>query len=510
LAKPVKRLLNQLRERQIFPVVIAYLAFSWLIIQAVAIIFPALMFPDWSVRAVIIATIAGFPLIVVLAWFFNVTSHGIARVNKLSSVLAGSMGMDASPRFPAVEGAVASVSVLPFESLGDDPENQALADGLATEIHATLGQMHQVQVASRRSSFRFRDSAQSVEEIARDLGVRYVLSGSLMRAGEQIRVIAELDDGADGHQLWTQKYEVGLDDVFAVQTEIAAAIVGAFGMQREKAEIARAKQRPTRSLDAWSLVQKARNYINDYSEATLTEAEALLTRAIKLDNEYAIAHATLGSVLIEQVINGYSDSAEADREKALTAVEKALSLDANDTYVLKMAGMVLAHCGRLDESLMVLRNCVELAPFDFGAWGYMGWPLNARATDEDLLEVHSIMDRLLSSAAEHPGAAYWLYHKSVASCLQGHPEQSEQLMLEAAAKQKPVPWALMHFANVCGLLNRHDAAQEAVAQAAALNPKMTPALFADSIREMTHASKSGAVRLEGLVMAGVLQGGGNK
>jgi TolB-like protein/Flp pilus assembly protein TadD len=394
--------------------------------------------------------------------------------------------------------------VLPFDNLSIEPGQDVLADGLATEIHSVLGQMHQVRVASRRSAFSFRNSEKSVKEIARSLNVRYVLSGSLMRAGDRLRIIAELDDAATDTQIWSQKFERNIDDLLKIQTEIAEAIVGAFGIERERAEIARAKAQPTENLDAWSLLQRARNYINDYSEKSLGEARKLLESCTELDSEYAAAHAALGSVLIERVLSGYSDDPPADREKALEAIHKAQQLAPHDHFVLKMAGMVLAACGRPGGALGALRECVKLAPFDFGAWGYFGWPLTARGSEEDLAELNQIMDRLLQAAPDHAGSGYWLYHKSVASVLKNDLEEAKKLLEAAFANHKPVPWAYLHLANIHGLQGNTGKAREAANKATELNPKLSVEHYAECIQAMTADNEASEVRLAGLKQAGLL------
>jgi TolB-like protein len=505
LTNTFKRLLVKVRHRQVLPVTLTYLAISWILIQAAAIVLPALLMPEWTVRLVVILTILGFPVVLIFAWLFNITQKGLKRTSELEESPSAQLQSSKSTAvLPPAEGAIAAVTVLPFESLGSDESKDILADGLATEIHSTLGQMHQVRVASRRSAFRFRDSTQPIEEIAQELGVRYIVSGNLMCSGDQVRVIAELDDALTGTQLWSQKFSRTVDDLFAIQADIAEAVVGAFGIERERAEIARARKQPTDSLDAWNLVQKARNYINDYSKASLDEAQSLLERSIELDADYACAYAALGSVLIEQVLNGYSADKESGRNAALEAVNKAQQLTPQDPFVLKMAGMALAACGRPGASLGALRTCVKLAPFDFGAWGYFGWPLTARATAEDLDELNGIVDRLLATAPEHPGAAYWLFHKSVSYSLQGETGTALQLMQQASAQHQPVPWAYMHIANINGLLGNITEAHEAAAQAKQLNPAMTPKHYAECIHTMMASKESANRRLEGLTAAGLL------
>jgi len=394
--------------------------------------------------------------------------------------------------------------VLPFDDLSSDGGHAVLANGIATEIHSTLSKLHRIRVASRRSAFRLADGDVAVEEIAQALNVRYVLSGSLMWDEGRIRVIAELDDATEGSQIWSEKFERDLDDLLAVQAEIAESIVAAFGGERLRAEIQRAQVTPTGNLDAWSLVQKARQYILNYGRQSLDEAQPLLERGIELDPNYAAAHAALGSVLAERIQNGFSDDPEGDRKRAIESIRCAQKLASHDSFVLKMSGMVWATCGEPEHSIRSLRASVELAPFDFGAWGYFGWPLVARGAAEDLEEVHKIIDRLLKLAPEHPGVPYWLFHKSVAYVCQDDLKNSAQFVRQAIDKHGELSWVWMHHANVCGLMGLHKDAELGAGRAAQTNSAMTPEHYAARVRAMGGSAKTMHKRIDGLIEAGLL------
>jgi len=496
--KRINRFIDELRRRKVLRVGVVYGALSWLLIEIASVVFPALMLPPWTVSLVVILILLGFPLAIALTWVFDVTPSGIERTANIKEVGQRLYGP------PTLDEAVASVAVLPFDDLSPDGGYAVLANGIATEIHSTLSKLHRVRVASRRSAFRMADSDEAIESIAHALNVRYVLSGSLMRDDSRIRVIAELDDATEGSQIWSEKYERDLDDLLAVQAEIAEAIVAAFGGERLRAEIERAQTKPTGNLDAWSLVQKARHYILDYSQQSLDEAQSLLMKGIELDPNYAAAHSALGSVLAEQILNGFSDDSDRDRNNAIDAIKRAQELAPRDSFVLKMSGMVWATCGDPERSIRSLRASVELAPFDFGAWGYFGWPLVSRGTAADLEEVHKITDRLLKLAPEHPGVAYWLFHKSVAYVCQDELDKSAEFVGQAIAKHGELSWVWMHKANVSGLMGQHEDAQLSAGRAAQANNAMTPEHYAARIRAMGGSTETTRKRIDGLVRAGLL------
>lgn len=508
MAAALIRFFHELRRRRVLGVVIAYIVLGWPMMEAAAFLEETFELPDWFDRLVALLIFLGFPLTVVLAWVFDITPRGI-QVTDLNTPQAAAPTSTAMPSAsvptpPIIDSALASVCVLPFDDLSDDAGHDGLAEGLATEIHSTLSRMHRVRVASRRSALRFRDSDAAVPEIAAALNVRYVLSGSLIRVDNRIKVIAELDDGETGSQIWSDKYERQLDDILQVQAEISEAIVATFGAERQRDEIVHAHRKPTESLDAWSLVQRARHYILDYNERSLDEAHKLLKKSLEVDPDYAAALAALGSVLCERVINGFSDDIEAERLEACACLNRAEELLPHDPFVLKMAGMVSAQCGDVDKSLLALRRCVDIAPYDFGAWGYFGWPLAARGTPDDLKELQRIIGHLLENAPDHPGVGYWYYHKSTASLCEGDLEAAELYIRRALNKHPEVSWAWMHLASILGAQERRDEAREAAAKARNINPAMTPQHFADCLEAMSRAHDTTRLRTAGLQAASLL------
>lgn len=507
----IKRFIHELRRRKVPKVAVVYAAIGWGLTEIASVVFPTLMLPEWTVRLVLILIVMGFPLVIALTWVFDITPSGIERTKELpepDTDAAGSrtagLSADLSNAPPTNDQAIASVAVLPFDDLSPSGGQIMLAHGIATEIHCTLNKMHRIRVAPRRSSFNLAGSDAALEEIAKTLDVRYVLSGSLMRHDNSIRVIAEVDDAIERSQIWSGVYERDFDDLLTVQAEIAEEIVAAFGGERQRAEIRRAQTIPTENLDAWSLVQRARQYILNYGQQSLDEAESLLLKGIELDPDYAAAHAALGSVLAEQILNGYRDDPEAACKRAVEALRRASALASRDAFVLKMSGMVWAICGDPEQSVRSLRASVELAPFDFGAWGYLGWPLVARGTVEDLEEVHEIIGRLLKLASGHSGIPYWLFHRSAAFLCQDDLQQAEAFARQALDKESELPWIWVHHANLLGLLGRRKEAQDSAGKARQINDAMTPEHYAARVRAMGGSEETTRKRIDGLVAANVL------
>jgi len=411
----------------------------------------------------------------------------------------------AEPGPPATSSAAASVAVLPFDNHSPDPEHQFLGDAFAAELHSTLARTDRLRVAARRSSFVFKDQNVDLREIGRQLGVGFVISGSVRCSGGQVRISAELNDAGSGSQVWAQSYDRKAEDLLAVETEVAEAIVAAFTTQQLRAELHDARRKPTDNLDAWGLVQKARSFALDYTADGLAEAIAPLERAIALDPDYPQAHAALSSLLVERLMNGLSDDPKRDEAQALESASKALTLAPEDPFILKLVSLALTYGGDHRKALACLRQAVTYAPFDFGAWGYFGWPLTASGRTEDLAELREILARLLAAEPQHPGVAFWRYHHSVADVCDGLYDDALE-HAEAAVELRPrLALALMHYANVLGQLNLKERGEEALARCRDVNPALTPKHFESFVKRTSNDKTMTDHRTGGLRKLGALK-----
>lgn len=415
-------------------------------------------------------------------------------------------GLGPQESSPGPQSEIASIAVLPFVYLCSDEEHRFLAQGLAAELHASLARVHRLRVASRRSAFSPAMQDLDVGEIGRRLGVQYVLSGTLRCDGDRLRLIIELDDATDGVQLWSKGFDGRIDDALVLEQDIANAIVSEFGGERLRAEIARAANGTEVSLDAWSLVQKARSYLLDYSAAALEAAQPLLERAVQIDPAYAAAHGALGSFLAERLVNGLSSDARRDQQLARAAVEEAMRLSPGDPFVLKMCGSAWAYFGDADRSADTLRRAVDLAPFDFGAWGHLGWPLTQTGREADLGELHAVLERIVLAAPNHPGVPYWRYHQSVAHSCAGDHDAAVRRSLESVRMNPGFSMAWMQHANALGALGDGDGARQALDKGRDINQAMTPQHYVATISGMCISADVAQRRLIGLRRIGIDNG----
>jgi serine/threonine protein kinase/tetratricopeptide (TPR) repeat protein len=400
----------------------------------------------------------------------------------------------------------ASIAVLPFLSLSSDPDDAYLATGIASDIIRALTGVPRVRVASQAASFRFQGVSHELSAVADALHVRYAVTGSLRRAGSRIRVIAELADAEDGTVLWSQTYDRGIEDLFAVQEEIAHAVAGAVSGQLLREHASRASYANAESLDAFGLVHKAYHFLNQaYTVEGISQGIELLHRALELAPDYAVAHAFLGLYLIQRVVNGVSTEPASDRSEALAAVERALLLAPNDAQVLENAGLVMLHCGRYERSVQALRRAVKLAPFNMVAWGYLGLALGWGGDGPEIEEGEQILARLIRDTPDHPSMPYWLYFHAGALTRQRRFEEALDAAQRANELQPRFILAMVAAANILGHLGRGTASAELIGQVLALNPNTNQDAYLAELRQIGRSEDRIEPHVAGLVAAGIFK-----
>ncbi len=409
-------------------------------------------------------------------------------------------------RPPAPGSERASIAVLPFASLSADPDDAYTAAGIASEIIVALGGVPDLRVASELASFRFRGKDLELSQIASNLRTRYVLTGSLRRAGDRIRVLATLTDAEAGAQIWSKAYDRHLADLFALQEEIAQAIVGATGGEIIRADAARASRSSPEHLDAWGLLHRAYHFWNHaFSREGLEDALAQARRAVELDPSYAAAHAFLGLYLIQRVIHVLTPRVEEERAEALAAAEKAVELAPRDPNALENAGLVFYHCSQSERSVGALRRAVEIAPFNLVAWGYLALSLGVAGDDAAVAEARRILDRLLETAPEHPSVPYWLFFKGAVATRQGRPDEAAECARQTTELQPYFFLAAVVLANALGSLGRADEARTAWGRVQAIHPAFTAEDWAREIRVQAPLEDRAEPHLAGLRAAGILR-----
>ena len=273
-----------------------------------------------------------------------------------------------------------SVAVLPFQNISGDPEQEYFADGIVEEIITALSRVRWFFVIARNSCFTYKSRAVNVKQVGRELGVRYVLEGSVRKSGNRMRITAQLAEAATGNHVWAERYDRDLADIFAVQDEITERVVAAIEPELYSAERFRSQRKTPESLDAWECVIRALSLISQDTHARNTEAEALCRRAIEISPGYGQAHSLFAWVITRRTL--WSGDVTTVAVEANTAVRTALVLDERDPWALLVHGMVLWRIRRQADAVRAYRRALELNPSFALAHALLGLPLAAQGLHE--------------------------------------------------------------------------------------------------------------------------------
>jgi TolB-like protein len=353
----------ELRRRHVIRIVLAYLIGAWLLIQVAVSIEAPLGLPGWFDTFVIVVTAIGFPIVAVLAWAFDITAEGVKRTPPATSEPAAPRAppepTPAAPPPPTASDAP-SIAVLPFVDMSPEHDQEYFADGLSEELLNVLAQIKALRVAARTSSFYFKGKGESLRTIADALGVSHVLEGSVRKAGEQLRITAQLINAEDGYHLWSETYARTLDDIFTVQEEVARAVADALGVTLGLQEVARAPG-GTGDVEAYDLYLRAQGLVRRAGPAEIERAEALIRDALKLDPDFALAWATLAYVLYSTEIYIPSEAERALRGMD-EAIERALAIAPELWVTHWVRGLQLCKHQEWLKAEPALRRARELAP----------------------------------------------------------------------------------------------------------------------------------------------------
>jgi len=255
-----------------------------------------------------------------------------------------------------------SIAVLPFANLNGEKEQEYLADGITEDIITALTRFRWFFVVARNSSFAYKGKLIDAKQVAQELGVQYLLEGSVRRSGQQIRISAQLVDATTGKHIWAERYDLELADVFAIQDEIAERVAGAIEPELLKTEGVQAAARHTGNMTAWDLVRRGTWHFHQVTRENHLKARDLFRQACKLDPDLPEAHLWLGRVSAGVVPYGWSENPVADLREGMEAALKAVQLDERNPYTHYALAIVSAFADRLDQSISAARKAIEISP----------------------------------------------------------------------------------------------------------------------------------------------------
>jgi len=385
---------EELKRRNVVRVAVVYIVVAWLVIQIADTVFPALHLPEWTITFVTALLMLGFPVALVFAWAFELTPEGLKRDSEVDrtqsiaaqtgrkldfaiiSVLAIAVVYFAATHNWSEElgGSSSanenSIAVLPFVDMSAAGDQEYFADGIAEELLNVLTRMPGLEVASRTSSFRFKGKDVDIPAVADALRVRYVLEGSVRKAGDQVRVTAQLIEAGSDRHLWSESYDRTLEDIFAMQDEIALNIVNALEVHLGvgEAEQVLADNRPTENLEAYDLYYQGRHLWRLRGREDVAKSIEYFEQALELDPDFARAWSALAAAQIVQISMTNEDEVEA----AVSTAKRAIALD--DTLAEPYAVLAALANGNFDwaEALRLFREAVKRDPKDISTRQWLG------------------------------------------------------------------------------------------------------------------------------------------
>jgi TolB-like protein/Flp pilus assembly protein TadD len=472
-------LFSELRRRNVYRIAVAYAVAAWLIIQVVETIFPAFGFDDATTRYTVIALMIGFVPAVIFAWTFEVSPEGVRldsgvarhvppgpRTHKrldqvIIAVLAVAVTYFAIDKFvmseydgvssapPGLAAPIGgSIAVMPFVDMSPGGDQAYFSDGIAEEILNLLARVPELRVVSRSSSFAYRDRNLSARDIAYELNVNYILEGSVRRQDDQLRITAQLIDALTDSHLWSGTFERDFDDIFAIQDEIAAAVIPALEVEILHELPVTTEADP----DAYTHYLKCRHYYLQRTSNGLEAAVEHCKQSTELDSDYAPAWIILASTYINQGESGQRDYIEA-YELATTAVDRAIAVDPelpfahsarawiafnferdypksakhfriarslfpNSSVILANASVLAAHLGYLDDATAMVSRSIALLPSDSMAHSIRGIYLMRLGRLDEAEQDFSEASKL------SPGSGYHSGDLALLRLLQGRPAEA--------------------------------------------------------------------------------------
>lgn len=279
-----------------------------------------------------------------------------------------------------------SIAVLPFDNMSDDPTQEFLADGVVEAITAALSRIRSFFVIARNSAFTFKNRAVNVIEIGKELGVAYLLEGSVQRAGERIRITVQLVETEGGAHIWAEQYDGLVEDIFDLQDRITERVAGQLQPSIRLAEIERSNRKRPQDLSAYDLTMRAMPHVWALEKKEASRALALLDEALTIDPNYPLALSLAGWCLAQRSVYNWSETAENSRTQAFKLAEQAAQLSANDPLILTVLGAVHTFVRNFGTARVLLERALALDPNSAWAWQRLGWLDNYADQPEQALE----------------------------------------------------------------------------------------------------------------------------
>ena len=361
-----------------------------------------------------------------------------------------------------------SIAVLPFKNMSGDPEQEYFADGVVEEIITALSRFRHIFVIARDSSFTYKGRSADVKKIGRELGVRYVLEGSVRKAANKVRITGQLIDTSTRTHLWANRFDGSLGDIFDLQDQVTASVVGAIAPKLEQAEIERAKRKPTESLDAYDFYLRGIASLYQWTKESVSEALRLFYRAIELDPDFASAYGMAVRCYARRKADGWTTDRVRETAEAERLARRAAEVGKDDAVALRLGGFGLAYVvGDLARGAAMIDQALVLNPNLAVAWSWSGWVRTFHGEPEVAI---SQLDRAMRLSPLDPHMFSMQCGTAFAHFLAGHYDETSSWAERSLGEQAAHSPALRILAASSALAGRLEDAHAAIARLRQLEP----------------------------------------
>ena len=396
-------LIEELKRRKVFRVAASYAVVAFIIFQLVEILFPIFNFPQWTQQFVVIIILLGFPIALIFSWVFDKTPEGFIKTDAVKNkekmntenttaskpfyldgknlylllglVIAFLLGSYGSGSFQSSVDDK-SIAVLPFDNFSKSDDDQFFSDGITEDITMNLAKVKDLTVISRTSVMGYKGTTKNIKQISDELGVKYILEGSVRKLGDRVRIVGQLIDARQDKHIWSDSYDREMSDLFLIQADVSEKIAQALEAELSDNTLTQINEAPTQNIDAYMLYQRARNYYGMYTASANESAISLFKEALKLDKTYALSYAGLADSYAQRVIR--SDFKVAWLDSALNAANIALKMNSNLAEAFKAKGLVYFASNNIDLAELNNDKALEINPGYYQAVANKGIFLNQR------------------------------------------------------------------------------------------------------------------------------------
>jgi adenylate cyclase len=312
--------------------------------------------------------------------FDDLGERSLKNIDRPVRIYAVRSAAKAAPASPAAGAgkslplpAKPSIAVMPFQNMSGDPEQEYFADGMVEDIITALSRFKSLFVIARNSSFTYKGKAVDIKQVGRELGVRYILEGSVRKAANRLRITGQLIDALNGAHIWADRFDGTYDDIFDLQDQVTTHVIGAIAPKLEEAEIRRAKHTPTEALNAYDCYLRGRASLRAGTRSSNEEALGLFYRTIQLDADFAAAYSMCAYCHVWRKANGWTKDPARETEEVIRLVRRAVELGKDDAVALCFGGFALARVvGDLEGGAALLEKALASNPNLATAWGFSG------------------------------------------------------------------------------------------------------------------------------------------